>query len=251
MTHSQPSQDNNRSSQTNRLLGGEVKVESCLESVELKVAWWEESWSGGGGLDKLLDWLSDWHLSSLNWLSWLLSSEASLVTGQKTSLLVRGVKWVDEGVDSGTVSTGRNSKVLGGDWGRLGGKVGSIGVESEVTVGWVMWVDEWVEVGVDWLINIVVINGLGNWCSLNNRGSWLNWSWGGDWGSLGSKRSRVLSVSSGGNVSSFQDSESILTSRVSDSDSVTLLIDVAVLSYSLSISSGLLSEHSSILCSKS
>jgi len=195
VTHSQPSQDNNRSSQTYRLLGGEVKVESCLESVELKVAWWEESWSGGGGLDKLLDWnLSDWHLSSLNWLSWLLSSEASLVTGQKTSLLVRGVKWVDEGVDSGTVSTGRNSKVLSSDWGRFGGKVGSVGVESEVTVGWVMGVDEWVEVGVNGLIGIVVVNGLSNW----GRGSLDNWSsllnGGGNWG-LGNERSGILTVS--------------------------------------------------------
>jgi len=75
--------------------------------------------------------------------------------------------------------------------------LGSIGVESEVTVGWVMGVDEWVEVGVNWLINIVVVNGLGNWSwgSLDDRSSWLNW--GSNWSSwgLGNERSGVLSVS--------------------------------------------------------
>jgi len=72
--------------------------------------------------------------------------------------------------------------------------LGSVGVESEVTVGWVMGVDEWVEVGVNWLISVVVVDGLGNWGwgSLDNWGSLLNW--GSNWG-LGNERSGVLSVS--------------------------------------------------------
>jgi len=120
---------------------------------------------------------------------------SGLVSGKKTSLLVGGVEWVDEGVDPGAVSTGRNSEVASGSG--LGGKLGSVGVESKVTVGWVMGVDEWVKVGVNWLISVIVVDGLGNWGwgSLDNRGSLLNW--GSNWSSwgLGNERSGVLSVS--------------------------------------------------------
>jgi len=181
------------------LLRAEVKVESCLESVELEVTGREKSWSSGGGshVEGWLDWSLNWGLSdgSSCWLGSELNS--GLVSGEETSLLVGSIEWVDEGVDSGAVGTGRNSEVAGGSGSGLGGKLGSVGVESEVTVGWVMGVDEWVEVGVNWLISVVVVDGLGNWGwgSLDNWGSLLNW--GSNWSSwgLGNERSGVLSVS--------------------------------------------------------
>lgn len=180
-----------------QLLRAEVKVEACLESVELEVTGREKSWSSGGGshVEGWLDWSLNRGLSdgSGSWLGSELNS--GLVSGKETSLLVGSVEWVDEGVDSGAVSTGRNSEVASGSG--LGGKLGSVGVESKVTVGWVMGVDEWVEVGVNWLISVVVVNSLGNWGwgSLDNRGSLLNW--GSNWSSwgLGNERSGVLSVS--------------------------------------------------------
>ena len=141
-------------------------------------------------------WLPNW-LSSGGWLG----SEAGLVTSQKSGLLVRGVEGVDEGVNSSTVGTGRDTEVLGsGGGGGLGGEVGSVGVESKVTVGWVVGVDEWVEVGVHRFVNIVVVNrgrgGLDNW------GSWLDG--GGYWGGLlGTEGGGVLSVGTSWDVGSL------------------------------------------------
>merc|ERR550517_2148284 len=71
------------------LLGGEIKVETGLEAVELELAGGEEaagSGGGGHGVEELL-----------------LDLEAGLVTGQETGLLVGGVKRVDKGVDAGAV----------------------------------------------------------------------------------------------------------------------------------------------------
>jgi len=189
-------------------------------------------------------WLPNW-LSSGGWLG----SEASLVTSQKSGLLVRGVEGVDEGVNSSTVGTGRDTEVLGsGGGGGLGGEVGSVGVESKVTVGWVVGVDEWVEVGVHRFVNIVVVNrgrgGLDNW------GSWLDG--GGYWGGLlGAEGGGILSVGTSWDVGSLQDLESVLAGRISDGDGLAFLINVAVLTNSLTVSGGLLSEHGSILLSKS
>merc|ERR1712106_265886 len=103
----------------------------------------------------------------------------------------------------------------------LGGKVGSVSVEVEVTVSRVMGVDEWVEVRINWCINVVIV-GLCNRSCLTNRCSNLDRS-----STDGSNRGRGETSSSGGNVSSFQDSESILAS------------------------SGSLPEHGSILLGKS
>ena len=110
------------------------------------------------------------------------------MTCQESSLLVAGVEWVDEGVDSGTVGAVWNSEVVGLSWSNLlRGELGSVGVESEVTVSGVVGVDEWVEVGVDWFVSVVVVNGLGD--SLEHWSSGLDWSrhWG--WSSLGGERS--------------------------------------------------------------
>ena len=89
-------------------------------------------------------------------------------------MLVGSRKWVDKWVDSGTVGTSWNAvdKVVNIGSVALGSKVGSVPVELKVTVGWVVWVDEWVEVGIDGFVNIVVVNGLSD----RNRGGLTDWS---------------------------------------------------------------------------
>ena len=80
-------------------------------------------------------------------MAWYPRAEAG-TPNINLGVLERSIKWIDESVDTGTVSTGGNivDKVTGiGN----GGKVGSVSVELEVTLGWVMWVDEWVKVGVN------------------------------------------------------------------------------------------------------
>merc|ERR1712106_680894 len=150
-------------------------------------------------------------------------------------------------INSGTISTSWNTvnKVVG----IVGSKVGSISVELEVTVSWVMGVDEWVEVGIHWCINIVIVNWLLNRSCLTNRCSNLDRS--SRCRGLGNKSSRTLTSSSGGNMSSFQDSEPVLTSSVSDSDSLAIIINITVLANPFTVSSGLLPEHGSILLCKS
>jgi len=148
----------------------------------------------------LLDWLS-WLLEArlLNRSSYLLNS--SLVTSKKTSLLVRSIKRVDEWVDTGTVSAWGNT--VGESIDMVASKVGSVPVELEVTMSRVMRVDEWVEVRINWCINIVIVNRLGNRSSLLDRSSNL---YRGDtcWcRSLGNKGSSFLTSSSSRNMSSF------------------------------------------------
>jgi len=148
----------------------------------------------------LLDWLS-WLLEAwlLNRSSYLLNS--SLVTSKKTSLLVRSIKRVDEWVDTGTVSTGGNT--VGESIDMVTSKVGSVPVELEVTMSRVMRVDEWVEVRINWCINIVIVNRLGNRSSLLDRSSNL---YRGDTcrgRGLGNKGSSFLTSSSSRNMSSF------------------------------------------------
>jgi len=172
-------------------------------------------------------------------------SEPSLMSGKESGLLVRGVEGVHKGVDSGTIGTGRDAEVLcGGGGGRLGSEVGSVGVESEVAVGWVVGVDEWVEVGVDGFVDIVVVNGGGG--GLDDGGGGLNGSSDG----LSGEGGGVLSVGSSWDVSSLQDLESVLASGVPHSDGLAFLINVAVLTDSLTVSGGLLSEDGSVLLSK-
>jgi len=148
----------------------------------------------------LLDWLS-WLLEArlLNRSSYLLNS--SLVTSKKTSLLVRSIKRVDEWVDTGTVSAWGNT--VGESIDMVTSKVGSVPVELEVTMSRVMRVDEWVEVRINWCINIIIVNRLGNRSSLLDRSSNL---YRGDTcrcRGLGNKGSSFLTSSSSRNMSSF------------------------------------------------
>jgi len=152
----------------------------------------------------LLDWLS-WLLEArlLNRSSYLLNT--SLVTSKETSLLVRSIKWVDEWVDTSTVSTIGDTvdKVsyvcVVVSW----GKVGSVPVELEVTVSGVMRVDEWVEVRINWCINIVIVNSLSNRSSLLDRSSNLYRGNTCRCRGLGNKGSSFLTSSSSRNMSSF------------------------------------------------
>ena len=151
------------------------------------------------------------------------------MTSEKAAL-VRSVKRVHEGVDTGAVSAGRDAKVLDLGGGLLGGEVGAVGVESEVTVGWVMGVDEGVEVGVHGLIDVVIVNGLGGGGGLDNRGSnGLDGSLDRGGGLLSDEGGRVLSVSSRGDVGTLENSEAVLASGVPHSDGVSVLANVAVL----------------------
>merc|ERR1719347_1646369 len=74
---------------------------------------------------------------------------------------------VDEWVEPSAVGAGGNT--IGKS--SVTSKVGPVPVKLEVSVSWVMRVDEWVEVGINWCINIVVVNRLSNRSSLLNRGS--------------------------------------------------------------------------------
>merc|ERR1712014_353981 len=104
-------------------------------------------------------------------------------------------------------------------------------------MSWVMGVDEWVEVRVNWFIGVVIVNGLSN----RDRSS----------GSFSDKSSRFLTSSTKWHMSTFQDPESILASSVSHSDGLSIIIDVAVLSNSFSISSGFLPINSSVFLGES
>jgi len=236
---------NNKNSHPRHLLGGEVKVESRLKSVKFELTRWEKvPWSRGAVDSKrLLDRLSrllegrllNWSWASRGGCSELLN--IGLVTCEQTSLLVRGIKGVDERVDSSAISTSGDtvykvSVVV------LGSKVSSISIELEVTVSGVMRVDEWVVIGVNWLISIVIVNCLNyrSWSSLMDRSSNLDRSRNLD-RSLCNKGCRFLTSCSSGNVSSFQDLESVYSCSVSDADGLAIIINVTVLSDPLSISS--------------
>merc|ERR1719347_599428 len=75
---------------------------------------------------------------------------------------------VDEWVEPSAVGAGGNT--IGKS--SVTSKVGPVPVKLEVSVSWVMRVDEWVEVRINWwCINIVVVNRLSNRSSLLNRNS--------------------------------------------------------------------------------
>lgn len=144
--------------------------------------------------------------------------------------LVRSVEGVHEGVNTGAVGAGRNSKVLDLGGGLLGSEVGTVGVEPEVTVGRVMGVDEGVEVGVHGLVGVVIVNGLGDGGGLDNRGSHgLDRSLDGGGGLLSDEGGRVLTVSSRRDVGALENPEAVLAGSVPHSDGVPVLANVAVL----------------------
>merc|ERR1719312_275031 len=130
-------------------------------------------------------------------------------------------------------------------------KVGSVPVELEVTVSGVMRVDEWVEVRINWCINIVIVNSLSNRSSLLDRSSNLYRGNTYRCRGLGNKGSSFLTSSSSRNMSSFKDSEPILTSSVADSDGLSIIINIAVLANSFPVNGSFLPENSSIFLSKS
>jgi len=131
------------------------------------------------------------------------------------SCLMCGVIWVDEGVGSTTISASWDTvNLLGVRVSR--GVIGSIGIVLEVRVGWVIRVDEWVPVRVgslSWLnivvvlvVVIVLLVVVVVAVLVVSRGSLLSGSW---LTVVRIMRSRVLSVGSSRNVSSFQDLETI------------------------------------------
>lgn len=201
----------------------------------------EPSGSGGGGgkegsvESRLGRLLSSRLLRSLN---------TSKVTGKVTSL-VRGIERVDKGVDSGTVGARGNAGELVGD-GVVGGESGSVGVVLEVTVGGIMGVDEGVAVGVDGLIDVVVVDGSGLLDGLRDDNGGGLGSGGGS-SLFGVERSGVETVGTGGDVRAVEDSETVLTGSVLHGIGLTIITDITVLSNSLTGSSCLLSEHNAIL----
>merc|ERR1719500_1896825 len=115
---------------------------------------------------------------------------------------MRSIKRVDKRIDSGTVGTSRNT--IGESTCFVWSKVGCITVELEVTVSGVVRVDEWVEVRINWCINIVVVNCLNSRSCLLYGSSKLLYRGSTDRSrGLGNKSSRLLTSSSGRNMSSF------------------------------------------------
>jgi len=197
-------------------------------------------------------------LSRLLALGLGLLLESGLVTGKMTASLVGLVKGVDKGVDAGAVGTVGHSVAVELSSGLAGrGEGGSVGVVLEVTVGGVVGVDEGVEVGVHGGINIVVVNSSSlladgsSWLLLEllgllltdlllllDRGSGsLFWVVGG----------RVETGGSLGHVGALQDLEAVLASRVSNSDGLAVVVNVAVLAQPLPAGAGLLSEDNAVL----
>jgi len=137
------------------LLRRKVEVESVFKSVEVKLTGREKASGslGGGKVESSGRLLGS--ESGLLGSSRLLAS-ASKLASEKTAL-VTGIKGVDEGVYTGTVSTVRHASKLVGNgsvWGGRG-KVATVYVVGKVSVGGVVGVDEGVEVGVS--LNVVVV----------------------------------------------------------------------------------------------
>ena len=137
-------------------LSFKIKVESSFESIDFDLA--GEfldilEWSGGDGT-------GNQRSDGLNGLSTGSRDgprdETSLVTGKDSALLMGSIKRVDKRVDSSTISAiwysgsiklGRLGLGLGS---RIFGlKFGSILIESKITMGGVMGVNEGVKVGVN------------------------------------------------------------------------------------------------------
>jgi len=219
------------------LLGREIKVESSLESVEVKLARGEEPPGGGGGGE------GESGSGLLGSESGLLGSSgcsagsllgASKVTGQETAVLVASIEGVDEGVDSSAVGTGGDASDLAGN-GVVGGKLGGVGVELEVSVGGVVGIDKGVEVGVYGGVNIVVVGeglngGLGllglHEAGSGGGGNGLLDGGGSLGGDVGVEGGAVEAVGTSGNVSTVQDSESVLTGGVLYSVGLAVLANV-------------------------
>lgn len=151
---------------------------------------------------------------------------------------------------------------------RTARKLSCVGIDLEIQVGWVSWVDK----GVDFSLllgrpgrsKLLSLNRgllkllLSNRGLLLSNGSLANWSWtstGGftNWSrmlrlnnlsssGIGIKGSRVQSIGSFRNMITFKDSESILACSVSDSDGLSIIINITVLPNSFTISSSFFPE---------
>ena len=200
---------------------------------------------GGGDLPQ--DWklLRSWGLlGSGNGLR--SGAESGLVTSQETGLVVGSVKGIDERINSGTVSAvGDKVGVQVRSGSTLGGKLGSVDVESEVTVGGVVRVDEGVEVGV--LDLIVVITDLGLRLLLgDNLGLNLDLLGNLDGGFglvslLSVERGSTLAV--GGNVSAVENPKAVLSSGVLHGVGLAVFADVRVLTNPVAVDVSLFPEN--------
>lgn len=222
-----------------------VKVEASLKSVELQLARRKLAGSrSGGGSPEVQGRLL--HIEGR--LGRLLRNETSLVSSQKASM--GSVEGVDKGVDSSTVSTIRHqtgSMGSSGNSASLGLEVSSISVESKVTVGRVMGVDEGVSVGVSFFHVIVVSKLLDG--SLDRSLNGLHRGSPGGSGqrlfSLGVERSGLLT--SGSDVIALNDSEAVFASGILDSEDLSVLANVGILADAVAIDVSLFSEDLSVL----
>lgn len=190
----------------------------------------------------------------------VLGSSESLMSGQETSLVVASIEGVDEGVDTSAVSAVWDKVgVQRTGWGSLGCKVSSVAVEGKVAVGGVVGVDEGVEVGVNILLNIIVITDLGlgllDWDLLgadllllwllldllNNLDGclWLLKF-------LSVEGSSGLSV--GGNVGTVENPESVLASGVLNGVGLAVLANVGVFAEPVAVDVGFFPEDMAVLC---
>jgi len=221
---------------------------------------------------------------------WLAEGWGSLLGGEK--LGVGGVSWVEEWVDSLTVSTGGHGGGAGDgvllllaldwsllellsldwsllellsldwslldllSWGWSGSELGSIHVGLEIQMSWIGGVDEGIEVAC-WSLWLRLGHKL-LLLSLLSRSHRSHRPWLGSDGSslrllnlttsnLWVKRSALKSIGSLWDVISLQDPEAVLSSGVPHSDGLAVLVNVAVLSNPLPVSSGLLPEHCPVL----
>jgi len=181
------------------------------------------------------------------------------------------------------LSLGRSRLSL--DWGRLellslswnllnwlsGSELGRVNVSLEIQVGGVSRVDERIEVSAGnlrlllWLLLLLSYE-LWLWLSLLGRSRRSDRSdWSGlfsDWsslrlgwrrllrftlGNLGVKGSALKAIGSLRDVVSLQDPEPVLTRGVPHCDGLTVLVNVAVLTDPLTVSSRLLPEHRPVL----
>jgi len=165
-----------------------------------------------------------------------------------------GIEGVDKGVDTGAVST-IGDKAAGqgsGGSGVFGFEFGAVGVEGEVPVSGVMGVDEGVPVGVSLDLLIIVVpddgsgNGSGSGSGSGSDGSGLSDGLGTDFRVEGSG-----SLTGSSDVVTFDDTETVFTSDIFDSENLTVIADVTVLTYTVAFSVGFFFENFTVFGGKS
>jgi len=197
--------------------------------------------------------------------------------GLREQLRMRRISRVNEGVKTSAVSTvwnrcctwERMRSLSSRSWstGSLSSrslrsrsfKLSCVGVNLEIPVSWISRVDEWVDfrslldrssrsklLSLNRCLLELLLSGrsLANrsWRSTRSFTCWSNLLWLLS-GNFRIKRGRVQTIGSLRYVISFQDSKSILSCRISDSDSFTIIVNVTVLTNSFTIGSSLFPEH--------